>query len=80
LKLPCRREEFRGQDSIVGIDLSLVLAIAIPVQPQAARVSRSAALASAAQPSWVPRASQVLAILRIILRHLLKGDSTDENS
>jgi peptide/nickel transport system permease protein len=45
LKLRCRSEEFRGQDSIVGIDLGLVLAIAIPVKPQAARVSRAAALA-----------------------------------
>jgi peptide/nickel transport system permease protein len=60
-----------GRHPIVGIDLALVLAIAIPVTPQVARVSRSAALALRSAAFVDAARIAGLGDLRIILRHIL---------
>jgi len=60
-----------GRHLVLGVDVNLVLAIAIPVMPQAARIIRSAAL-SIRSAAYIDAARIAgLGNRRIILRHIL---------
>lgn len=60
-----------GRHLVLGIDAALVLAIAIPVMPQVARVIRSAALAIRGAAYLDAARIAGIGNLRIILRHML---------
>jgi peptide/nickel transport system permease protein len=60
-----------GRHPALGIDLNLVLAIAIPVVPQVTRVMRAAALTIRSEPYIDAARIAGLSGSRIILRHML---------
>jgi peptide/nickel transport system permease protein len=60
-----------GRHLVLGVDVALVLAIAIPVMPQVARVVRSAALAIRGAAYVDAARIAGLGDFRIILRHIL---------
>jgi peptide/nickel transport system permease protein len=59
-----------GKWQVLGIDLNLVLAIAIPIVPKVARVVRSAALAIRAMPYIDAARTAGYSHARIIFRHM----------
>jgi peptide/nickel transport system permease protein len=60
-----------GKFPVFGIDLNLVIAIAIPIVPKVARVVRSAALAIRAMPYVDAARAAGYSPLRIIFRHMI---------
>jgi peptide/nickel transport system permease protein len=60
-----------GRHLVLGVDAALVLAIAIPVMPQVARVIRAAALPIRSAAYLDAARIAGLSNLRIILRHML---------
>ena len=58
-----------GRNPLAGIDVNLIMAIAIPVVPNVARVIRSSALSIAAMP-FIDAARAGYSHSRIILRHI----------
>lgn len=59
-----------GHNMVLGIDMNLILAIAIPVAPNVARVMRSAALSVAGMPFIDAARAAGYGHARIILRHI----------